>query len=313
MSEAKKSVFISYAHKDGLDFTRRLSYALSMYMDVFWDRRLTATGYPKELEAQIENRDYLLLVMTPFSIASEWCRRELQHAEKHGKGIVLARIFNGDGTADPQWISKYTFGDFTEDFDAGFRRVTTMMLGQPLSSWEYLAEGDDRVVIESLQNGILPGAISKNIAEWLIVEKLWAYADTIAENFEREKKAKGNHVPIRRGQPRTARGVLISLGEVQKRFNELRYRKHVEVISAMTLTAANAMEHLSQIPDDDNKSAGNAAFNLFTQVRGNMVNQSAKVLDAELARYGYDYLEFDLAEKLRELINMYARRSRYLY
>ena len=51
----QKSVFISYAHKDGLDFTRRLSYALSLYMDVFWDRGLSATDYPKELETQIEN------------------------------------------------------------------------------------------------------------------------------------------------------------------------------------------------------------------------------------------------------------------
>ncbi|MBK9750748.1 MAG: toll/interleukin-1 receptor domain-containing protein [Chloroflexi bacterium] len=309
----RKSVFISYAHKDGLDFTRRLSYSLSMYMDVFWDRRLPAANYPRELEAQIEGRDYLLLVMTPFSIVSEWCQRELQHAESHGKGIVLARIFNGDGTTHPQWISKYTFGDFTEDFDAGFRRVSTMMLGQPLSSWEYLAESDDQIVIQSLRHGILPSAISKHIAEWLIVEKLWGYVETIADDFERAKEAKGAHVRIRRGQPRTARGVLISLGEVQKRFQELGYRNHVEVIGAMSFTAANAMEHLSQTPDDDNKEAGNTAFNLFTQVRGNMVNQSAKVLDADLARYGHEYLEFDLAEKLRELINMYARRSRYLY
>ena len=125
----QKSVFISYAHKDGLDFTRRLSYALSMYMDVFWDRRLPAVDFPSQIEEEIENRDFLLLVMTPFSIASEWCQRELQHAEKHKKGIVLARVFSGEGTTNPQLTSKYTFGDFTQDFDAGFRRITAMMLG----------------------------------------------------------------------------------------------------------------------------------------------------------------------------------------
>lgn len=313
MSETRKSVFISYAHKDGLDFTRRLAYALSMYMDVFWDRQLPAADFPSQLKAEIEKRDYLLLVMTPHSVVSRWCKRELRHAEKHGKKIVLARVFKFENRSSRRITSKYTFGPFDEDFDVGFRRITQMMLGQPLSSWEYLADGDDRAVIEGLQNGILPGAISKNIIEWLIVEKLWAYIDTIANDFERDKKAKGNHVPIRRGQPRTARGVLISLGEVQNRFSELRYRKHVEVLGSMSLTAANAMEHISQIPDNDNRSAGNAAFKLFTQVRGNMVNQSAKVLDADLARYGHEYLEFDVAEKLRELINMYARRSRYLY
>lgn len=309
----QKSVFISYAHKDGLDFTRRLSYSLGMYMDVFWDRRLPATEYPKELDTQIESRNFLLLVMSPFSIASEWCQHELQHAEKHGKEIVLARIFNGDGTTHPDWISKYTFGDFTEDFDAGFRRVSTMMLGQPFSSWEYLAESDDSVVIESLQNGVLPSAISKHISEWLIVEKLWEYADRIADDFEQKQKTKGKNVSIRRGQPRTARGVLQSLGEVEERFRELHYSNHAKVIALMTFTAANAMQHLSQIADDNNKAAGNEAFNLFTQVRGNMVNQNAKILDAELAEYAQKYLAFDLVEKIRELINMYARRSRYLY
>jgi len=309
----RKSAFISYAHKDGLEFTRRLAYALSIYMDVFWDRRLPATTYPEELEAQIEQRDFLIFIMTPFSIDSEWCRRELAHAEKHGKGIVLAQVFSGAGTTDPDLASRYTYGDFSEDFDSGFRRITTMMLGLPFSSWEYLADGDDPSLIASLQNGVLPGVIAKNVAEWLIVDILWAYVESMADDFERRKQGEGHQVTIRRGHPRTPRGVLISLDDVAQRFRGLGYRVHVGVINDMTRTASNAMQQIADISDDDNRSMGNGAFNLFLQVRGNMGTQNAKVLDPFLAKYVREYLEFDLAEKLRELINMYARRSKYLY
>jgi len=307
-----KSVFISYAHKDGLDFTRRLAYSLSIYVDVFWDRNLQATEFPAQLESEIEKRDILLLVMTPVSIASEWCKHELRHAETHKKDVVLAKIFNAEGATSADWTSKYTFGDFTEDFDVGFRRVTKMMLGQSFSSWEYLSDGNHDV-IESFRRGMLPGIISKNIIEWLIVDKLWTYVDTVSEIFEREKQLKGAYVPIRRGQPRTPRGVLISINEVLKRFSELGYRTHIEVFGSMTSTVGNAMEMIGTISDQDNKAAGNNAFNLFTQVRGDMVNNKAKLLDPHQARYASEYLEFDLAEKLCELINLYSRRSRYLY
>ena len=56
MTAKKPSVFISYAHKDGMEFTRRLAFALSMYMDVFWDRRLQAGPYPPQLLKEIEQR-----------------------------------------------------------------------------------------------------------------------------------------------------------------------------------------------------------------------------------------------------------------
>jgi hypothetical protein len=50
----KKSVFISYAHKDAMDFTRRLAFDLSFFADVFWDRRLQAGKYPPQLKQEIE-------------------------------------------------------------------------------------------------------------------------------------------------------------------------------------------------------------------------------------------------------------------
>src|SRR5687768_13539037 len=99
MSISKK-LFISYAHKDGMEFTRRLAFALSMYIDVFWDRKLQTGDFPSQLENEIEVCDFFLFVMTPYSIVSEWCQRELSHAEKHNKGIAMARVYNGADTID---------------------------------------------------------------------------------------------------------------------------------------------------------------------------------------------------------------------
>ena len=82
MTSKKPSVFISYAHKDSMEFTHRLAFALSMYMDVFWDRRLQAGPYPLQLMQEIESRDFFVLIMSPYSLNSEWCEMEREHLWK---------------------------------------------------------------------------------------------------------------------------------------------------------------------------------------------------------------------------------------
>lgn len=305
----QKSVFISYAHKDGLDFTRRLSYALSMYMDVFWDRRLPATNYPKELEAQIESRDYLLLIMTPFSIASVWCQRELQHAEKYGKGIVLARIFTGEGTTDPQLISKYTFGDFTDDFDAGFRRITAMMLGTPLSSWEYMPSLEDKLLLRSLQRGHLPVAVSRNIAEWALIDVLWAYTE---ENYLNQLEVR-QKVRLVRGTPRTPLGIIRVAIDLLEKFAELRDSSGSQIMTQIAEVTQTFKNKLLKVSENDPKKAGEIAFNILTNVYDILQSWGIARRDTYAIQYVTKYFYFDVAEKTRETINNYARRSKYLY
>jgi hypothetical protein len=73
----RKSAFVSYAHRAAWDFTRRLVFSLGMYADVFWDRRLSAGPFPPQLYSEIEARDFFLFVMTPSSLESDWCKKEL--------------------------------------------------------------------------------------------------------------------------------------------------------------------------------------------------------------------------------------------
>ncbi len=54
----RPSVYISYAHTDGMDFVRRLGFALGMYMDVYWSRRVPLGEYPASLYAEIDKCDF---------------------------------------------------------------------------------------------------------------------------------------------------------------------------------------------------------------------------------------------------------------
>jgi hypothetical protein len=155
-----------------------------MYMDVYWDRRLQTGEYLPRLLGEIESRDYFVLVMSPYSLREGgWCRKELEHAQKHrASGIALARIYAdcGNSVLEKELEGKYTFGDFTQDFEIGFRRITAMILEQPLSSWEVLPFATDDVLLSCLKKGFVPGLIAKEIAEWVIVDKLWQPVENYA-------------------------------------------------------------------------------------------------------------------------------------
>src|SRR5258708_6526626 len=78
MADAPKTVFISYAHIDGFDFTRRLAFALDPYAKVFWDRHLETGPFPEQLYGKIEACEYFVLVLSPMSLREDgWCRKEL--------------------------------------------------------------------------------------------------------------------------------------------------------------------------------------------------------------------------------------------
>ncbi|MBN8634691.1 MAG: toll/interleukin-1 receptor domain-containing protein [Anaerolineae bacterium] len=170
----RPSAFISYSHQDGADFTHRLVFGLSMYMDVFFDIHLQAGDYPKQLFKEIEKRDHFLFVMTPYSIKSKWCRDELEYAEKCGKSITLAMVFDSELVQRHELTERYSYGPFHLDYEAGFRRVTELMLGKATSSWEGFINLEKDEIIEALRQGLVPGIIAKEFVEWLMVEKLWA-------------------------------------------------------------------------------------------------------------------------------------------
>lgn len=288
-----------------MDFTRRFEFALSFYFDTFWDRRLPAGEFEPQLLAEIETRDYFILVMTPYSIRDDsWCRKEILHAQELNKPIILAKLFDSGTEYEKELSDKYTYCDFTVDFEQGFRRVCEMTLGQPFSSWEVYANFNDKDLLDALQRGFVPGLIAKEIIEWILVEKLW---------FEVEKYSKDKTM-LFRGTPRTPTGALRQASGLIKQFAERRDQLGAHIAKQVTETVEPLLKKTYETHDDDHEELGALAYQVIQNVRQILKKNAAGFLAAEdafLIQSGY--FEFDVAEKLRELLNLHARRSRYLY
>jgi len=109
------SVFISYAHKDAA-FANMLKGDLRRSgISVWIDERLRAAdaAWKKQLETAIQKQDYLLFLMTPRSIASEYCQWELATAQDSKKEVIALMV---EDTQVPPSISDKQYLDFRGDY-----------------------------------------------------------------------------------------------------------------------------------------------------------------------------------------------------
>ncbi len=301
----RPSVFISYAHKDGMEFVRRLAFALEMYMDVYWDRRLQAGEYPTQLYSEIENRDYFLFVMTPYSLGSEWCKKEVSHAQEYKREIALARVYSGEGTSDLELVSKYTYGDFTEDFEVGFRRLTMMMLQQPYSSWELLSVAPAETLLNYLKYGAIPCLIAKNFIDWLIIEKLWG----VVERYILKSKLAIIHY----GKPFTPLGMFNLCPTLIAQFSQNRDFAGISLIDRIKPILEKFVNELMLLNDSDHINAGEKSSDLLNQIKKALLDETALNTDFRSMKTIQDFFDFEAMEKLKAFINEHSRRSRYLY
>lgn len=219
------------------------------------------------------------------------------------KGIVLARIFPGESGVHPEFITYYLYADFTKDFEVGFRRVTAQMLGNPYSSWEMIAYAKDDQILDGLERGFIPGLIAKEIVDWVIVEKLWPVADDYA--------SKSTH--IYKGTPRTPMGSLRVSRSLIKQFAEQRDALGAYLAQQVSETIEPVLKELSQIKDDEHELAGKLAHRIIMDVKQILNKSAVGFRDAGRAFGIQGYYDFDVTDKIRELVNVHARRSRYLY
>src|SRR5262245_21456850 len=86
---AGADVFISYSRKD-IEFVRRLCKALTEHQKSVWvdlESILPAEEWLKKIYASIEAADNVVFVVSPASIASEICEKEVGHAIQNSKRI----------------------------------------------------------------------------------------------------------------------------------------------------------------------------------------------------------------------------------
>lgn len=307
LDNSKPTVFISYSHHDGEEFTRWLALALSIYMDVFWDRNLGATDFNHQLFQEIETRDYFILVMSPRSLSSEWCKKELKHAEARKKGIALAKITSSE---DKELVQKYSYADFTRGIDIGFKRLTMMLLNTPYLPWEYQAQLNNTALLEQLKNGLVLGRIAKELVEQVIIEQLW-----------KPLRNKLNEIKVKEfsflllGNPQTPKGVIEACQHLEQQFLQQRPTNHsaLWLLREIRKLCEIYQQEIYPLAETNHIELGRESFRLIEQITKLLELESTASRDFVELYQLQTFTSHDVAEKLRQIIQTQARASRYLY
>jgi hypothetical protein len=120
----RPDVFISYSRKDR-EFVKRLEAALQArgreaWVD--WEGIRPAEEFMQAIFPAIEGTDTFVFVISPDSVTSEICGRELAHAASHNKRMVPIFAREVDVKAIPEALAKLNWVFFcreNENFDVG--------------------------------------------------------------------------------------------------------------------------------------------------------------------------------------------------
>jgi WD40 repeat protein len=120
-------VFISYSRRD-TEFVRRVHDALRTHQyDVWvdWEDIPPSAEWFEEIRAGVAAADGFVYVISPDSVVSEVCTRELDHAATQHKRIVpvLHREPNGRKVPEAAAALNWVFLRDSDDFDAGLERL----------------------------------------------------------------------------------------------------------------------------------------------------------------------------------------------
>ena len=299
----EKAVFVSYAHRDraSVNFVPRLVASLDMYLDAFWDQKLQAGSWEPQIIEKIKECDCLLVAMSQPQSASEWCKKEYDAARECGKTIVPLRIHIETDFVDEK-LKALQWANFTDDFDAGFRRLTGFILSEPVSSWEYLHVLDDVPLIRELIKGTIPGLIAREFADWLTVERLWP---AFCADVDRPRRV--FHTP------RTTRDIARAFDLLKDQIAEDRDFLGLDRLEKASEIVNRYLSNNSLVNDRDHKDIGEQTGELTRAVTKYLEGIILSKRDfLRLPDFSATYW-FDTASKLRELIIAHSRRSRYLY
>lgn len=123
-----QEVFISYSRKDK-EFVRRLDEALkSRGRDAWvdWEDIRPTEEWMQAIYAAIEGADTFVFVLTPDSVASEVCGREIAHAAAHNKRMVPIVARNVNAGTVPETLAKLNWIFFRESDD--FEKATDTLI-----------------------------------------------------------------------------------------------------------------------------------------------------------------------------------------
>lgn len=123
------AVFISYSHEDS-DFAQRLASELvrkkaRIWLDK-WELRV-GDSLLQRIQSAIQTADALIVVLSKASVASEWCKKELNAGllrELEEKRVIVLPALIEDCEI-PLFTREKMYADFRSDFEAGLKATLT--------------------------------------------------------------------------------------------------------------------------------------------------------------------------------------------
>jgi WD40 repeat protein len=123
------SLFISYSRKD-IAFAHQLTTAfegqdLDFWID--WEDIPPTVEWWQEIEKGIEEADIFLFLLSPDSVTSKYCKKEIEHAVKNGKRLIpiVVRDISADKSPVEISILNWILLRENDDFSTGFGKLMT--------------------------------------------------------------------------------------------------------------------------------------------------------------------------------------------
>ncbi len=168
------SIFISYSRKDS-DFVRRLHRGLLAHHRetwVDWEGIPPTADWMKQIAAAIDAAETFAFVLSPDSLASEVCRRELDHADAQNKRLIPIVWRQADLGQVPPALARLNWIFFRDDDDFETALQTLLVAADTDLDW---VQAHTRLLVRSVEweakghdaSLALRGGDLKSAEQWL--------------------------------------------------------------------------------------------------------------------------------------------------
>lgn len=126
-------VFISYSTQNRAIADRLAQDLARSGLRVFYDKELVpGEAWELRLEQQLRNARYILVLLSPAYVQSEWARRELEIAalsESEGEIRIIPVLI--ENTEIPAFLRAKHYADLREDYEGGLALIKRALTAKP--------------------------------------------------------------------------------------------------------------------------------------------------------------------------------------
>ncbi|MEM6252434.1 MAG: TIR domain-containing protein [Cyanobacteria bacterium P01_D01_bin.156] len=141
--EQMTQIFISYSEED-MDIQQKIRKRLMREGFTVWVNTVdipTATDFQQAINRGIEKADNIVLLLSPNSLASQYCQQELAYARQYHKRIIPLLVQSMDVAVLPDDLRMVQFIDFSSlASDLHFDRAVAELIRTLNSSADYLTQ-----------------------------------------------------------------------------------------------------------------------------------------------------------------------------